>query len=278
MGVLNCTPDSFSDGGQFLDERSALRHAERLLTEGAELLDLGAESTRPGAPRVSAEEQLARLGGLIRTLVGWGAAISIDTTLPAVAARALDDGACLVNSVELGPAFVLAGLAHRHDAALCLMHSRGEMTSMPGFSRAGAAGSYGDDVVATVIAEWSVARDEALRAGLAREDVLLDPGLGFHKSAEQSFALSCRCEELTRLGHPVLVGPSRKSYLAAVTALPGAALAPADRRLGGTIAACLSLAQKGVAVLRVHDVAEVGQALRLFEAERRTRAQEPLRA
>ncbi len=278
MGVLNCTPDSFSDGGQYLDERSALRHAERLLTEGAELLDLGAESTRPGAPRVDAETQLARLGRAIKTIASWGARVSIDTTLPAVALRALEDGACLVNSVELGPAFELARHARSFDAALCLMHSRGEMTTMPGFSRAGTAGSYGDDVVATVIAEWSRARDEALRAGLARDDILFDPGLGFHKSAEQSFALSCRCEELVRLGHPVLVGPSRKSYLAAITAQPGAALAPADRRLGGTIAACLSLAQKGVAVLRVHDVAEVGQALRLFEAERRVCPQEPLHA
>lgn len=265
MGVLNCTPDSFSDGGQFLDERSALRHAERLLTEGASLLDVGAESTRPGAARVSDEEQLARIGGIVRALAAQGALVSIDTTSPRVAARALDDGAVLVNSVELGGAAELARVARARDASLCLMHSRGAMTAMPGFSQAG-AGDYGADVVGTVLAEWTRARDAARDAGLAQADIWLDPGLGFHKSAQHSLALCARADELVAVGHPVLVGPSRKSFLAAVTTPPGAALAPPQERLGATVAACLLLARRGVTALRVHDVAAVAQALSFRDA------------
>jgi len=259
MGVLNCTPDSFSDGGQFLDERSALEHAERMLAGGADLIDVGAESTRPRAVRVAPDEQIARIGSIVRVLSRAGALVSIDTTSPDVAARALDDGAILVNSVELTPAAALARVVKERGAALALMHSRGAMFEMAGFS-ATAERAY-DDVVADVKREWSSARDAAALAGLDPRDIICDPGLGFHKSARHSLELCARLGELLLLGHPILVGPSRKSFLAIVSARPGAPPAPASERLGATIAACLLCARNGAAILRIHDPAEVRQAI-----------------
>lgn len=263
MGVLNCTPDSFSDGGQFLDERAALEHAERMLACGADLIDIGAESTRPRAERVDPEQQIARIGAIVRTLARAGAHVSIDTCSPVVAARALDDGAILINSVELAPAAELGRVAHERGAALALMHSRGAMSQMSGFS-ATEERAYGD-VVADVKREWSSARDQAAGAGLGAENIVCDPGLGFHKSARHSLELCTRLRELASLGHPILVGPSRKSFLAIASARPGDVPAPVSQRLGATIAACLLCARNGAAILRVHDPAEVRQAL-AFEA------------
>lgn len=264
MGVLNCTPDSFSDGGQFLGERAALERALCMLDEGADLIDVGAESTRPTAATVAPAEQSARIGGLIRDLARRGAQVSIDTTSAEVARRALDDGAVCINSVDLAAAASLAAIARSYDASLVLMHSRGPMTRMPGFS-ATEEKAYGD-VVSDVAREWSVARDEAVDAGLARDRILLDPGLGFHKSARHSLELCARLGELALLGHPVLVGPSRKSFVAVVSAPVGAPIAPPGERLGATLAACLLCARQGAAVLRIHDVAEVRQALRFERA------------
>jgi dihydropteroate synthase len=260
FGVLNCTPDSFSDGGQFVDPARALDHALRLVEEGADVIDIGAESTRPGAPRIDAREQRARLGGLVGMLSRRGVLVSIDTTDPEVASFALDEGASLVNSVELGPARALARVVRKADAMLALMHSRGGMTEMPGFSAMDEA-AYGD-VVLDVRREWRAARDEALDEGLAVGDVWLDPGLGFHKSARHSLALCARLAELALEGAPVLVGPSRKSFLAVVTAAPGEAPRPPSERLGATIAAAIACAQRGASALRVHDVLPVRQALR----------------
>jgi dihydropteroate synthase len=256
MGVLNRTPDSFSDGGRYLAERDALQRARSLVEAGAVIIDVGAESTRPGAERVDATEQLRRLGSVVRTLTDEGILVSVDTTSPEVAAAALEDGAAMINSVELEPARTLAELAHRHGAELCLMHSRGAMTSMAGFSAA-PEDDYGD-VVTDVWREWSRAAGAALEAGLSVEDVYFDPGLGFHKSARHSLELVARARELTGRGHPTLFGPSRKSFLAPE-------VPPADR-LAATIASCLALADRGVQVLRVHDVAAVRQALRFREA------------
>ncbi|NUP11468.1 MAG: dihydropteroate synthase [Polyangiaceae bacterium] len=264
MGVLNCTPDSFSDGGQFLDERRALQHAESMLEQGARIIDVGAESTRPGSQRVPARDQLERIGGLVRALHARGAVVSIDTTSTEVAARALDDGASLVNSVELAPARSLAEVAKSRGASLALMHSLGAMADMPGFSST-PEDAYGD-VVADVKGALERARDEAVDAGLPPDDVVLDPGLGFHKSAHHSLELCARLEEIVSLGHPVLVGASRKSFLAAVTAAAGERPAPPSERLGATIAACLLCARKGAAILRVHDPASVRQALAFEEA------------
>jgi dihydropteroate synthase len=266
MGILNRTPDSFSDGGEHFEERAAHERVRVLLTEGADLIDVGAESTRPGAPPVADDEQIARIGGLIRECAARGVIVSIDTTSPRVAAWALAEGASAVNSVSLEPAAELGRLAARHGAALVLMHSRGSMEVMRGYS------TYDDDaygdVVADVAREWSAAADRAIAAGLPREALILDPGLGFAKNARHSLELCARLRELTRLGFPVLVGPSRKSFIA-VTAgrrLADGAWPPPSERLGGTIAVTLACIARGASIVRVHDVAALRQAISVSEA------------
>jgi dihydropteroate synthase len=265
MGVLNRTPDSFSDGGLFESDGSANARIDALVREGAEIVDIGAESTRPGAPRVDDAEQLARLGGSIEHAARTGALVSIDTTSPRVAQHALERGATIVNSVSLEPAAELGALAARHGAALVLMHSRGPMEAMPGFSLYDDA-AYGD-VVADVARELGEAAARALAAGLPRESLLLDPGLGFAKNARQSLTLTARLGELCALGFPLVVGPSRKSFLAHATR--ESADSPLDgpeARLGATVAACLACASRGAAILRVHDVAVVARALAFARA------------
>jgi dihydropteroate synthase len=267
MGILNRTPDSFSDGGRFVDDAAALAQVDAMIAEGAALIDLGAESTRPGAEAVPASEQLARLGDLVRVVSRRGALVSIDTTSPEVAERALRDGATVVNSISLEPAAELGALAAKHGAALVLMHSRGPMSAMAGFS-VYADEAYGD-VVADVAREWLAAADRALAAGLPRESLLLDPGLGFAKNARQSLELCARLDELCALGFPVLVGPSRKSFVARA-AMEGreGPLPPPEARLGGTIAATITCVAQGARVVRTHDVAPVKQALAVAEALR----------
>jgi dihydropteroate synthase len=273
MGVLNRTPDSFSDGGQFVDDSAALRRVGELCDEGADILDIGAESTRPGSAEVKAEEQIARLGSIIREAVKTIPLVSIDTTSPEVAAWALDQGASIVNSVSLDPAAQLGTLCARYDAALVLMHSRGSMAAMPGYSLYDDA-AYGD-VVADVSREWSAAAQRALDAGLPPSELLFDPGLGFAKNARHSLELCARLDELCNLGFPVLVGPSRKSFVARAAAPGGldqdkaakkTQLAPPEARLGGTIAAVLACIERGASVVRVHDVGQVHQAIAVFEA------------
>ncbi|WP_437732588.1 dihydropteroate synthase [Sorangium sp. So ce1335] len=273
MGVLNRTPDSFSDGGRFENEETALAQIDAMLSEGADMIDIGAESTRPGAQPVPDDEQIARIGGSVRDAVKRGALVSIDTTSPVVAARALDDGAAVVNTISLDSAAELGALCARRGASLVLMHSRGPMSAMAGFS-AYPDDAYGD-VVADVAREWSSAAARALDAGLPKGELVLDPGLGFAKNARQSLELCARLDELCALGFPVLVGPSRKSFLARAAALEGrrdggadggAALAPPSERLGGTIAAALACAARGAAALRVHDVGPVRQALDVMRA------------
>lgn len=263
MGVLNCTPDSFSDGGLFGDEAAAVARAVALHAAGAPVIDVGAESTRPGSQPVSARDQIARLGGVIRAIAATGALVSIDTTLPEVAEYALAEGATVVNTVSLTSAAELGALAARHGAALVLMHSRGAMSEMKGFS------VYADDayrdVVSEVGREWSEAAGRALAAGLPRESLVLDPGLGFAKNAQHSIALCARLDELCALGYPVLVGPSRKSFLARAAAPEGPPVPPGER-LGGTIAAVLACVARGAAIARVHDVAAVAQAIAVDEA------------
>jgi dihydropteroate synthase len=268
MGILNRTPDSFSDGGRFVDEAAARARIDALVREGADLVDVGAESTRPGAPPVADDVQIARIGRTIEEVVERGVLASIDTTSPTVAAWALERGAAVVNSVSLEPAAELGALAARHGAALVLMHCRGSMTAMPGFSVYD-EGAY-RDVVAEVARELGAAAERAIAAGLPREDVVLDPGLGFAKNARQSLELVARLGELVALGYPVLAGPSRKSFL--VAPLPEAERPPPDERLGGTIAASLACAARGAAVLRVHDVRAVREALAVAEAVERAGA------
>jgi dihydropteroate synthase len=291
MGVLNRTPDSFSDGGHFADDAAARAQIEAMLFEGADMIDVGAESTRPGALPVPDDEQIARIGGSIRDAARLGAVVSVDTTSPAVAARALDDGATVVNSISLESAAELGALCARRGAALVLMHSRGPMAAMAGFSAYPDDG-YGD-VVADVAREWSSAAERALAAGLSRDELVLDPGLGFAKNARQSLELCARLDELCALGFPVLAGPSRKSFIARARSLNenenendndngadnaqagaerapsghgGAALAPPSMRLGGTVAAVLACVARGAAAVRVHDVGPVRQALDVMRA------------
>lgn len=269
MGVVNRTPDSFSDGGEHLDERAALARVEAMIAEGASIIDVGAESTRPGSKPIGDAEQIARLGGVVRAAADRGAIVSIDTTSPVVAERALRDGATIVNSVSLDAAAELGELAGRSGASLVLMHSRGSMTEMAGFS-AYPEDAYGD-VIAEVAREWSAAAERAIRAGLPRADLVLDPGLGFFKSARHSLEIVARLDELVRLGFPVLVGASRKSFVARAAAGVGPASPPAQR-LGGSLAAALACADRGAAIVRVHDVAETRQALAVAAAVRRARS------
>ena len=280
MGILNRTPDSFSDGGRYIDDGAALARVEAMVAEGAAIIDVGAESTRPGARAVPASAQIERLGDVVRAAAACGVIVSIDTTSPAVAEQALRDGAAVVNSVALEPAAELGELAAAHGAALVLMHSRGAMAEMAGFSVYG-DDAY-DDVVADVAREWSVAAERARKRGLAREDLILDPGLGFFKSARQSLELVARLDELCRLGHPVLVGTSRKSFVARAAAGEGAPVAPPEQRLGGSIAAAIACAERGAAIVRTHDVAATRQALAVASAIRghgaRPRAEEVARA
>jgi dihydropteroate synthase len=267
MGILNRTPDSFSDGGVFMSEAAALERIEEMIAEGADIIDVGAESTRPGSTPVPAGEQIARIGGVVREAAKRGVLVSIDTTSPEVAEWALGEGATVVNSTSLEPAAPLGELAARRGAALVLMHCRGAMTEMKGFS-VYADDAYGD-VVADVAREWQAASVRALARGLPPADLILDPGLGFAKNARHSIELCARLDELCALGFPVLVGTSRKSFVARAAAPEGSNVAPPDARLGGTIAATLACAEKGAAIARVHDVGQVKQALAAAAAIRR---------
>jgi len=253
MGVLNTTPDSFFDGGRYESARAAESQVDRLLSEGADIVDIGAESSRPGAEPVAAATQIDRMAAALRHALGRGALVSVDTTSPEVAAHALSVGARIVNDVSCLADAELAAVTAKHGAALIVMHTRGTMRDQPGFSAYPEDGYT--DVVSEVRAELSAARDRAVERGVELENVWLDPGLGFKKSARQSFELLSRLPELERDGAPLVVGPSRKSFLAAVDG------APPEGRLGGTVAACLLAAERGAAVLRVHDVAAVRQAL-----------------
>jgi dihydropteroate synthase len=261
MGVLNTTPDSFSDGGLYLDPAAAKRRVDELLDAGADIIDVGGESTRPRAPAVSADDQIARIRhALVYAARERRALVSVDTTNPEVAAFALAHGASIVNDVSCLANDELAVVAQGAGAALVIMHARGAMSEMRGFSDA-PGDAYGD-VVEDVGREWSSARDRAVARGLDPADIVFDPGLGYMKNAAHSIELIRRLDEFAALGAAVSVGPSRKSFIAKSVALD----APANARLGGTIAACLACAQRGAAILRVHDVFEVKQALDLDRA------------
>jgi dihydropteroate synthase len=253
MGVLNVTPDSFYDGGRYASEAAQRAQIDRMLAEGACIIDIGAESSRPGAEAVPAPVQLDRMDAALRHAVARGAVTSIDTTSPEVATRALELGACIVNDVSCLAEIELARVTARAGATLLIMHARGPMSLQAGFSKYPDEG-YGD-VVAEVRAEWRAARERAVASGIPPEDVWFDPGLGFAKNARQSFELLARLGELGTEGAPVVVGASRKSFIAS---LDGSE--PADR-LGGSIAAGLLAVQRGASVLRVHDVLAQRQAL-----------------
>jgi dihydropteroate synthase len=257
MGIVNVTPDSFSDGGRFLDAAAAVAHARRLIADGADVLDVGGESTRPGAAPVDEAQEIARVVPVIEAIRRESAVpISIDTMKPAVARAAIAAGAAMWNDVTaLGFAPESFATAAALGCEVVLMHMQGEPRTMQ------AAPRY-DDVVAEVTAFLSDRAEVAIDAGVAREKIWLDPGIGFGKAAEQSLALLRNLDRIVALGFPVLIGVSRKSSIARI----GGDKSSEDQRLGGSIAAALAAARAGAAMIRVHDVAETRQALAVAAA------------
>jgi dihydropteroate synthase len=254
MGVVNVTPDSFSDGGLYLDADAAIAHGRELAAAGAAILDVGGESTRPGAAPVAVEEELRRVEPVVTGLSGEGTAISVDTSKAAVAAAALDAGATIVNDVTaLRGDPDMAALCAELGAGVVLMHMAGEPRTMQ------ESPEY-VDVVAEVRDFLAARLEAAVAAGIDESLVWLDPGIGFGKTAAHNFELLRGLGELATLGRPLVVGTSRKSFIGRAD---GSA---ADERLGGTIATSVLAAAAGAEVLRVHDVREMDQALRVAGA------------
>lgn len=254
MGVVNVTPDSFSDGGLFLEPEAAIAHGEQLVRDGAEILDVGGESTRPGAEEVSAAEERARTEPVVADLAGLGYTVSIDTSKAAVAEAALDAGAEIVNDVTaLRGDPEMAALCAERGAAVVLMHMPGNPRTMQ------AEASYGD-VVGEVKAFLAARVEAAVAAGVAEQRIWVDPGIGFGKTLEHNLELLARLGEMRELGRQLVIGTSRKSFIGKID---GSAV---EDRIGGSIAMATLAAAAGADVLRVHDVAETAQALRVAAA------------
>jgi dihydropteroate synthase len=259
MGVVNVTPDSFSDGGRFLDPAAAVAHAHRLIEEGADLVDIGAESSRPGATAaVSADEELRRLLPVLRGLRDAPVPVSVDTIKPGVMRAALAQGASMINDINALRAPGAVAAVASADAAVCLMHMQGT----PGTMQQNP--SYGD-VVAEVKAFLFERVEAARAAGIALQRISIDPGFGFGKTLDHNLELLRRLREFGALGVPVLAGWSRKSSLGKITGKP------ADDRLAASIAAALIAAQNGARILRVHDVAATRDALAVLAAVEKNR-------
>jgi dihydropteroate synthase len=264
-GVLNVTPDSFSDGGRFVGLEAAVAHGERMHAEGADVLDVGGESSRPpgrtygvGASEVSADEENARVLPVVAALVERGLRVSVDTVKAKVAQAAVRAGAAIINDVSCGRDPELLRVVADSRVELVLMHTRGRG------ERSGANVAY-VDVVGEVREELLRAVERATLAGVRPESIWLDPGVGFAKTAAQSAALIAATPRLVATGHRVLVGASRKSFLAELTAPEGAALPGPSERLGGSLAAATMAVLGGARAVRVHDVRETQQAVRLTE-------------
>jgi len=255
MGIVNVTPDSFSDGGRHSSASAALAHAEQLLREGADILDVGGESTRPGAPVVSLEEELARVLPVVRGALAWGVPISVDTYKAEVMQAALDAGADIINDVwALRQNGALAVVAQHPRCGVCLMHMHRDPQTMQVAPMQG-------DVIEPVKAFLRERAQAVREAGVADSRVVLDPGIGFGKTVEQNFELLSRQSALLDMGLPILAGWSRKSSLGSVT---GQSVA-ADRVAASVAAAVLAL-ERGARVLRVHDVAQTVQAAAVWRA------------
>ncbi|MDM4764827.1 dihydropteroate synthase [Pelomonas sp. SE-A7] len=254
MGIVNVTPDSFSDGGQHGEAISAIAHCERLVEEGVDILDIGGESTRPGAAVLPDDEEWRRIAPVIKAAVKLGVPVSVDTCKPSVMARALDAGVDIVNDVQaLQRAGALEVLLAHPDAGICLMHMRGDPSTMQ------ALADYADVVreVGTFLAD----RANVLRtAGVAPERIALDPGYGFAKTSEHNLELLRRQRELLALGYPLLVGLSRKRTLGDLTGRP------VDQRVHASVAAALLALSHGARILRVHDVAATSDAIKVWVA------------
>jgi len=259
MGVVNVTPDSFSDGGKWLDPAAAIAHGHELAAQGAQILDVGGESTRPGAAPVSQREELRRVVPVVEGLASAGARLSIDTSKAAVAAAALDAGATIVNDVTaLRSDPAMAALVAARGCEVCLMHMLGQPRTMQRDPR------YGD-VVGEVKAFLAQRLAFAVDAGIAEQRVWLDPGIGFGKTIDHNLELLARLDEIVALGRPVVVGTSRKSFLGTITGRT------AVERVPGTIATNVLALARGARVFRVHDVAQARDALLVAAATLRGR-------
>ncbi|MEO7390680.1 MAG: dihydropteroate synthase [Ramlibacter sp.] len=254
MGVVNVTPDSFSDGGRYASTRSALAHCERLLAEGAHILDIGGESSRPGTPPVPLEEELERVLPVLREAVTLGVPVSVDTCKPEVMQQALGLGADIINDIwALRQAGARAQVAAHPNCGICLMHMHGEPQTMQRSPMEG-------DAVPQVGAFLSDATQALLDLGVNLARIVWDPGIGFGKTVEQNFGLLARQGELLAAGYPLLAGWSRKSSLGQVTGLP------VNERLAPSVAAALLAVERGARIVRVHDVKETLAALKVLRA------------
>lgn len=253
MGVVNVTPDSFSDGGRYLDAEAAIRHGEKLLRDGAEILDIGGESTRPGAEPVEEAEELSRVVPVVEALAGKGT-VSIDSSKGAVAAAAIDAGAEIVNDVTaLQGDPEMAGLCAERRVDVVLMHMPGDPRTMQDDPR------Y-DDVVDDIKRFLAERVELAVGAGIAEQRIWVDPGVGFGKTLEHNLELLRRLGELRELGRPLVIGASRKSFIGKVDG------SEVGDRIGGSLASAVLAAAEGADVLRVHDVAETAQAIAVAKA------------
>jgi dihydropteroate synthase len=265
MGIVNVTPDSFSDGGRYADAAAAFAQCEALVAQGADILDIGGESTRPGAVAPLPAEELARVLPVVRHAVTLGVPVSVDTSEPTVMRAVLDAGADIVNDVRaFNRGDALAVCAAHPRAGLCLMHMRGDPGSMQSAPR------Y-VDVIAEVSAFLAERRAAALARGVAAERIVLDPGIGFGKSVEHNFTLLARQAALLQLGSPLLVGWSRKSSLGHVTGRP------AQQRVAASVAAAVMAVERGARIVRVHDVAATVDALKIWQAVRSMEQQQETR-
>ncbi len=253
MGIVNITPDSFSDGGRFLARDQAIAYARKLVADGADLIDLGGESTRPGAPPASLDEELARVLPVLEAVVGDGVPVSVDTQKTEVMRAAIAAGAAMINDVNALQAGGAIEACAASDVAVCLMHKQGTPQTMQ------AAPRY-DDVVAEVSDFLRVRAKACEIAGIAANRILVDPGFGFGKTVEHNMTLLRQLEKLKALGYPLLAGYSRKTSLGAITGRP------VDERLAASLAAALIAAQNGAAILRVHDVRETVDVLKVLGA------------
>ncbi len=254
MGIVNLTPDSFSDAGQYARPQAGIAHCQRLVEEGADILDLGGESSRPGAAILTVDEEWARVSPVLAGAVNLGVPISIDTCKPEVMRRALEEGADIINDIHaLERPGALEVLAANASAGVCLMHMRGEPQTMQTLT------AYAD-VVAEVAAYLRSRAEAAQAAGIAACRLVLDPGYGFAKNSPQNLELLARQAELLRLDQPLLVGWSRKRTLGDLTGRP------AHERLAASIAAALAAVDRGAAIVRVHDVAATVDALKVWVA------------
>jgi dihydropteroate synthase len=256
MGIVNVTPDSFSDGGRFAQADAARARCDALVVQGADILDIGGESTRPGARLADTAEQLARVLPVLRHAITLGVPVSIDTADPEVMREALALGVDILNDVRAlrAPGALEVAAAHA-TAGVCLMHMQGEPGSMQ------AAPHYDNDDVVTAVATFLAARrDAAIAAGIARDRIALDPGIGFGKTLAHNLALAVHQRRLLELGCPLLLGWSRKSTLGQVTGRP------VGERTAASVAAALAAVQHGAAIVRVHDVAETVDALKVWRA------------